>query len=132
MLSPFLVSPRKTPSSLPLPLPAAHQPIHSFLALAFPTLGHRTFTGPRAFDDRLGQPLFYIYDFFFFFGMYQCNPYTHICSAFRGQKRALDCLGLDSSYPWLSAAWWVLGIEPGSSGRAARLGHLSTLPSKNI
>ena len=56
MLSPFLASPLKTP--YPLPASPAHQPTHScFLALAFPILGHRTFTGPRAsplIDDQLG------------------------------------------------------------------------------
>jgi hypothetical protein len=60
MLSPFLVSPLKTPHPLPLitnpPIPISW-PWHS------PILGHRTFTGPRAsppIDDRLGHPLLYM------------------------------------------------------------------------
>ena len=47
MLSSFLVSPPKAP--YPFSPPLAHQPTHScFLTLAFPTLGHRAFSGPRA------------------------------------------------------------------------------------
>lgn len=42
MLSPFLVSPLKTPYLLPCP--PAHQPFHSgFLAWAFPYTGSRPF-----------------------------------------------------------------------------------------
>jgi hypothetical protein len=61
MLSPFLVFPLKIPSTIPYPFPlisnlptAASWPWHS------PTLGHRTFTGPRSsppIDDQLGHPL---------------------------------------------------------------------------
>jgi hypothetical protein len=44
---PFPGFPSKNPLSLPPP--PAHQPTHScFLALEFPYMGHRTFTGPRA------------------------------------------------------------------------------------
>ena len=56
MLSPFLVSPPKIPYPLfcpPAPTYSASWPRHS------PTLGHRTFTGPRAsppIDDWLGHP----------------------------------------------------------------------------
>ena len=62
ILSPFLVSPPKTP--YPLPTTTAHQPTHShFLALAFPTLEHRALTGQRAFhliDEQQGHPLLHI------------------------------------------------------------------------
>jgi hypothetical protein len=56
---PFLVSPPKTPNLLPPPNPPtpASWPWHS------PTLGHRTFTGPRAspsIDGRLGHPLLHM------------------------------------------------------------------------
>ena len=60
MLSLFLVSPPK----IPYPLSPAPQHTHSsFLALAFPMLGHRACTGPRAsspIDDRLGHHLLHI------------------------------------------------------------------------
>jgi hypothetical protein len=50
--------------TLPLPPPHAYQPTHShFLAQSIPYIGHRTFTGPRAFppiDDRLDHPLLHI------------------------------------------------------------------------
>jgi hypothetical protein len=63
MLSPFLVSPPKTPYPLPLPLltnpsTPASWPWHS------PILGQRTFTGPRAsppIDDQLGHPLLHMW-----------------------------------------------------------------------
>jgi hypothetical protein len=52
------------PSPPCLPSPPAHQPPHScFLDLAFPTLGHRTVTGPRAsspIDDLQGHPLLHM------------------------------------------------------------------------
>ena len=57
MLPPFLISPLKIPYPLPLltnPTTPASWPCHS------PMLGHRTFTGPRAFppiDDQVGHPL---------------------------------------------------------------------------
>jgi hypothetical protein len=56
---PFPSFSSENPLSLP-PLPAP-QPTHSgFLALAFPySVGHRTFTGPRAsppIDGRVGHP----------------------------------------------------------------------------
>jgi hypothetical protein len=60
MLSPFLVSPLKTPYPLPLltnPPISASWPWHSSI------LGHRTFIGPRAsppIDDRLRHPLLHM------------------------------------------------------------------------
>jgi hypothetical protein len=49
------------PSLAPPPAP---QPTHSnFLALAFPYMGHRIFTGPRVsppIDDQLGHPLLHM------------------------------------------------------------------------
>jgi hypothetical protein len=62
MLYPFLVFPLKVP--YPLLPPPAHQPTHSHRwSWHSPTLGHRTFTGPRAsppLDYRLGHPLLHI------------------------------------------------------------------------
>ena len=62
MLSPFLVSPPKSPIPYPLalfpnPLIPTSWPWHS------PILGHRTFTLARASpptDDQLGQPLLHM------------------------------------------------------------------------
>ena len=47
MLSSFLVSPLKTPSPIPPPL-FTNPPTSASLPRHSPTLGHRTFTGPRA------------------------------------------------------------------------------------
>ena len=62
MLSSFLVSPPKIP--YPLLPPPAPQPIHSHSqSWCSPTLGHRTFTRPRAsspIDDQVGHPLLHI------------------------------------------------------------------------
>jgi hypothetical protein len=60
MLSPFLVSPPKTPYPLP-PLPNPSTP--ASWSRPSPTLGHRAFTGPRAsppIDDQLGHPLLHM------------------------------------------------------------------------
>ena len=63
MLSPFLVSPLKTPYPLPLPLLSnPHTP--TSWPCNSPTLGHRTFTGPRPsppIDDRLAHPLLHMH-----------------------------------------------------------------------
>jgi hypothetical protein len=59
MLSPFLLSPLKIPYLLPH-TPVHHPPTPNFWPRHSPTLGHRTFTGPRAsppVDDLLGHPL---------------------------------------------------------------------------
>jgi hypothetical protein len=73
MLSPFLVSPPKNTLPHLLPPPPAHQHTHShFLALAFPMLGHRAFTGQRPsppIDVLLGHPLLHM----------QLEPY-YVCS----------------------------------------------------
>ena len=54
MFSPLILPLRKHPIPSPTPTPA-HQPTHScFLALEFPIMGHRTFTGPRT------SPLLYM------------------------------------------------------------------------
>jgi hypothetical protein len=62
MLFSFLVSLLKIP--YPLSAPSAPQPTRSHSwSWHSPTLGHRTFTGPRAsplIDDRLGHPLLHI------------------------------------------------------------------------
>jgi hypothetical protein len=73
MLSPFLVSPLKTP----LPPPSAHQPTYSSFLAQFhsSTLGHQAFTGPRTsppIDDRLGHPLLYM----------QLEPWVPLCVVF--------------------------------------------------
>ena len=62
MLSLFLVFPPKIPN--PFSPPSAPQPTHShFWSWHSPILGHRAFTGPRAFppiDDLLGHPLLHL------------------------------------------------------------------------
>ena len=62
MLSPFLVSPLKTPYALPLPLLPNPLTPHSW-PWNSPTLGHGAFMGPRASpptDDRLGHLLLHM------------------------------------------------------------------------
>ena len=59
MLSPFLVSPLKTPITSPQPL-LTNLPTPASLSWHFPILGHRAFIGPRAsppIDIQQGLPL---------------------------------------------------------------------------
>jgi hypothetical protein len=62
MLSPFLVSPPQTPYLFPLPL-LTNQLTSASWPWQSPILGHRAFTGPRAFppnDDWLGHSLLHM------------------------------------------------------------------------
>jgi hypothetical protein len=63
LLSPFLVSPLKTPYPL-LPLPLLiNPPTPVSWPWQSPLLGYRTFKGPRAsppIDDQLGHPLLHM------------------------------------------------------------------------
>jgi hypothetical protein len=73
MLSPFLVSPLKSPYLLPLP--SAHQPTPSSWPWHSSILGHRTFTGPKVsspIDDWLGYPLLHM----------QLEPWIPLCGFF--------------------------------------------------
>jgi hypothetical protein len=59
---PFPVSPPKTPYSLPLPF-FTNPPTPASWHSHFPTVGYRTFTGPRSsspIDDQLGHPLLHM------------------------------------------------------------------------
>ena len=62
MSSPFLVSPLKSPTLYPLPL-LTNPPTPASWHWPSPTLGHRTFAGPRAsppIDVQLGHPLLHM------------------------------------------------------------------------
>ena len=62
MLSNFLLNPPKIPDPLPPP-PASQPPIPASWPRHSLILGHRAFTGPRAFpliDDQLGHPQLHI------------------------------------------------------------------------
>ena len=74
MLSPFLVSPLKTPYPFPLPL-LTNLPTPTSWPWHSPILGHRIFTGPRAsppIDDQLGHPQLHI----------QLEPHVPLCVFF--------------------------------------------------
>lgn len=55
--------------------------------------------------------VFYVYGYFTY--MYVCTTYMH--GTYRGQKKVLDALELVRGSCELL---WILGTEPGSSGRA--------------
>jgi hypothetical protein len=63
MLSPFLISPPKTPYTIPLPLPP-NPPTPTSLSWHSPTLGHLAFSAPRTsppIDIQQGHPLLHMY-----------------------------------------------------------------------
>jgi hypothetical protein len=109
MLSPFLVSPLKTPCPIPLPL-LTNPPTTTSLSWHSPTLGHWAFSGQKTsppIDDQLGHPLLYM----------QLEPWVRPCVPFHWWFSPWEALGvLVSSYCCSSyeaanpAAHWVLSL----------------------